>query len=59
VKYLATFEEDNDLLPLYADIGECGFPEGGFCGFEIYFSARDGGEALKGEQPHTVLGREE
>jgi hypothetical protein len=55
----ATFEEDNELLPLYVDIGACVFPEAGLYSFEIYFSARDGGEALKGEHPFTVLSREE
>jgi hypothetical protein len=59
VKFLATFHEDNELLPLYLEIGECVFPEAGQYTFEVYFSARNGGEALKGEQPFTVLAQEE
>jgi hypothetical protein len=58
VKFLATFQEDNELLPLYVDVGECEFLEAGPYNFEIYFSAR-GGEALKGEHPFTVLSHEE
>jgi hypothetical protein len=58
VKFLATFQEDNELLPLYVDVGDCVFPEAGSYNFEIYFSAR-GGEALKGEHPFTVRSHEE
>jgi len=58
VKFLATFQKDNELLPLYVEVGDCVFPEAGPYSFEIYFSAR-GGEALKGEHPFTVLSREE
>ena len=46
VKFLATFQDDNKLLPYYVDVGECVFPEAGLYSFEIYFSTRDGGEAL-------------
>jgi len=59
VKFLATFHQDNELLPLYVEIGDCVFPEAGHYNFEIYFSARGGGEALKGEHPFTVLSHEE
>jgi hypothetical protein len=58
VKFVASFQEGNELLPLYVDVGECLFPEGGLYTFEISFSAR-GGEALKGEHPLTVLSGEE
>lgn len=58
-KFRVTFQEDNELLPLYLELGDCVFPEAGLYSFEIYFSARDGGEALKGEHPFTVLAREE
>jgi hypothetical protein len=58
VKFLAMFEEDNELLPLYVEVGDCMFPEAGLYSFEIYFSARDGGEALKGEHPFTVFSHE-
>jgi hypothetical protein len=59
VKFLATFQEDNELLPLYVEVGECVFPEAGQYNFEIYFSTRDAGEALKGEHPFSVLSHEE
>jgi len=59
VKFLATFDEDNELLPLYVEIGNCVFPEPGQYGFEVYFSARDGGDALKGEHPFTVFSQQE
>jgi hypothetical protein len=59
VKFLAVFEEDNELLPLYVEVGDCVFPEAGPYSFEIYFSARGGGDALKGEHPFTVLSHEE
>jgi hypothetical protein len=58
VKFLATFREDNELLPLCVDVGDCVFPEVGRYNFEVYFSAR-GDEALKGEHPFTVLSHEE
>jgi hypothetical protein len=35
------------------------FPEAGQYAFEIYFSARDGGDALKGEHPFSVLSHQE
>ncbi len=59
VKFLATFREDKELLPLYVEVGDYVFPEAGQYNFEIYFSARGGGEALKGEHPFTVLSHEE
>ena len=59
VKFHATFDEDNELLPLYVGVGECAFPEAGRYSFEVYFAARGGGEALKGEHPFTVLSQQE
>jgi hypothetical protein len=59
VKFHATFQGDNELLPLFVDVGDCVFPEAGQYNFEIYFSARDGAEALKGEHPFSVLSNEE
>jgi hypothetical protein len=58
VKLHVTFPEDNGLLPLYVDVGDCVFPEAGQYSFEVRFSA-GGGEALKGEHPFTVRSREE
>jgi hypothetical protein len=46
-------------MPLYVEVDDCVFPEAGQYNFEIYFSARDGGEALKGEHPFIVLSHEE
>jgi hypothetical protein len=59
VKFLATFQQVNELLPLYVEVGECVFSEAGPYSFEIYFSARGGDEVLKGEHPFTVLSCEE
>jgi hypothetical protein len=47
----AAFQDDNQLLPLYFDLGDCVFPEAGQYSFAIYSSARDGGEALEGRAP--------
>jgi hypothetical protein len=58
VKFVATFQEDNELLPLDVALGDCVFPEAGQYSFQVYFSAR-GDEALKGEHPFTVLAPEE
>ena len=58
VKFFATFQDDNELLPLYVDVGDCVFPEAGPYSFAVYFSARSG-EALKGEHPFTVFSHEE
>jgi hypothetical protein len=55
VKFVATFPEDNKLLPVTIEVGHCVFPESGTYTFEVYFSAQDGGEALKGEQPFALL----
>lgn len=54
VKFPAEFRADNELLPLYLEVGDCVFAEAGQYKFEIYFSARAGTEALKGEHPFTV-----
>ena len=59
MKFLATFHEDNEVLPLYVKVGDCVFPEAGPYSFEIFFSARDGGDALKGEHPFSVFSHEE
>src|SRR5713101_537504 len=59
VKFLATFQEDNELLPLYIGVGDCVFPEAGLYSFEIYFSARGGDEAIKAEYPFNVFTHEE
>jgi hypothetical protein len=58
VKFDATFQEDNELLPLDVALADGVFPEAGLYSFQVYFSAR-GGEALKGEHPFTVFAHEE
>lgn len=58
VKFLATFEEDNEFLPLYVAVDNCVFPDDGRYRFDVYFTAA-GGEALKGEHPFFVLLHEE
>jgi hypothetical protein len=59
VKFLARFNEKNHVLPLYVEVGDCVFPEPGQYSFEIYFSVRDDGEALKGEHPFVVFAEED
>jgi hypothetical protein len=59
LNFVASFAEGDQLLLLYVPIGDCVFPEAGTYNFEVYFSARDGGEALKGEYPFNVFPREE
>ena len=58
INFHATFDEENDLLPVFIDLGHCVFPEAGPYNLEVYFSTRDG-EALNGEHPFTVLSDEE
>lgn len=58
-KFLAEFEQDNELLPWYVNIDNCVFPEAGHYNFAVSFIAPDGDEALKGEHPFKVLSQEE
>jgi hypothetical protein len=55
---VAEFRHDNEQLPLYVEI-DCFFPATGSFSFAVYFAARTGDEALKGEQPFMMLGPEE
>jgi hypothetical protein len=59
VKFDATFYEDNEVLSLHVETGACMFPEAGHYNFDVYFSARGSGDALKGEHLFTVLPYEE
>jgi hypothetical protein len=59
VKFVARIHEDNEILPLQVEIGDCEFPEAGRYDFEVYFTGPNGGEALKGEHPFEVTLREE
>ncbi len=58
IKFVAVFGRDNQLLPMYVDIGNCVFGEAGQYNFEVYFSA-SGSEALKGEHPFTLFAQED
>ncbi len=58
VKFVARFQEDNEVLSLSIDIADCVFPEAGRYNFAVFLSTR-GEEALKGEHPFTVLAYEE
>jgi hypothetical protein len=53
--FLAAFEEDNELLPLYLDVRDCEFPEPGLYTFQVWFTAANGAEALKAEHPFHAL----
>jgi hypothetical protein len=55
VKFPAAFQEANELVPLYVEIGECVFPAPGRYTFQVYFQSKKGGEALKGELTFRVL----
>ena len=58
-KFFAEFGEDNNLLPMYVNMGGCMFPEAGYYNFAVYLTAHDGGEALKGEHAFKVFSQEE
>lgn len=58
VKFFAKFEDNDELLPQYLDIGNCVFPQAGMYAFEVYFSVLEG-EVLKGEHRFTVISNEE
>jgi hypothetical protein len=55
VGFLATFEGDNELLPLYLDVGDCALPQPGLYTFQVWFTAANGAEALKAEHPFHAL----
>ena len=59
VKFHATFQEDNELLPLYVEMDACVFPEPGPYTFQVNFSSPTGEDVLKGEHPFSVLRYEE
>jgi hypothetical protein len=59
VKFLTTFQEANELLPLYVEMEACVFPEPGLYTFQVIFTAPAGDDVLKGEHPFSVLTYEE
>jgi hypothetical protein len=59
VKFLAPFDEDNQLLVMYVELGECVFPHAGQYSIEISFSSGTGSDALKGEHPFFIVLHEE
>ena len=58
VKFVAQFQDDNELLAIYIDFGDCVFPEAGRYNFQIPFSSGES-EVLKGEHPFNVQSDEE
>jgi hypothetical protein len=58
VKLEARFDEDNEFFALGLQFGDCEFPEPGSYTFQVWFSARDGQEVMKGEHPFHVLSNE-
>jgi len=56
MKFVAAFEEDNEVAPVIVDAEGCVFPAAGQYVVEVFFDAR-GGEALKGEHPFVVSGQ--
>ncbi len=59
VEFLATFQVDNDSIFVPVEVGNCPFPEPGYYTAQIWFSARDGGETMRGEQPFIVYSDED
>ena len=58
MKFVAQFQDDNELLAIYIDVGDCVFPEAGRYNFQISFSSGES-EVLKGEHPFNVQSDEE
>jgi hypothetical protein len=54
-KFRAEFEENNEVLPLYAELGSCEFPEPSVYNVRVRFSPGDGADVLKGDLPFPVL----
>lgn len=59
VRFAVAFQEDNEVLPLWLDLGVCEFPEPGSYTFQVWFSSPQGGDALKGELPFHIVQDEE
>jgi len=53
--FRAAFEEDNEVLPLCVDLGECEFPRAGSYSVQVWFSPPKGRDVLKAEQPLYVF----
>ncbi len=58
-KFPATFEEDNEILPLFVTLENCTFRQSGQYLFQVWFAARRGLDVQKAEQPFYVLRNEE
>ena len=59
VRFVAAFSATNEVLPFWVEIGACAFPQPGQYTFQVWFSSRDGAEALKGEQAFYARKHEE
>jgi hypothetical protein len=58
-EFQVPFAEDHLVLPTYLDLSGCQFPRPGSYTFEVWFTAPDGREVQKAEQPFSVLASEE
>ncbi len=59
LEFQVTFAEDHLMLPTYVELSQCQFPGPGSYTFEGWFTAQDGREVQKAEQPFLVLSSEE
>jgi len=57
--FQATFQDDNEVLPLCVDLGECEFPQAGSYSVQVWFSPPTGRDVLKAEQPFYVFDNQE
>jgi hypothetical protein len=54
----ATFEQNHEWQSLFVELGNCKFPQVGAYTFEVWFRAKNGEDAQKGEMPFLVLENE-
>src|SRR5262249_44647307 len=55
VKFLVTFEADNEQVSFFVALGQCVFPKPGSYSFQVWFSAKNSNDVLKAEHSFTVL----
>jgi hypothetical protein len=54
-KIQATFDQENEMISLVVDLGECEFPEPGQYLVQVFLATQTGTEAQKGELGFRVL----
>jgi hypothetical protein len=54
-----TFQHDNEMLSFWVDVANSRFPEPGEHSMEVWFTARSGASAQKGELPFHVIEEED